>query len=340
MLWLGDPTLWRTRLAPSAFWLTSPADGVQHAQPDLWLSWETSYPVGVYETVTYTLTIDNNEDFCSPERIVTGITAASYHVTAADGLTGLQQYWRVIATTNFGKTRTSGNTRSFTIALDGDLDGMADTWEDANGLDPGDPYDAMHDADGDGLLNREEYGINSDPRSGASPACLYVDDDNAGDSAQDGTLAHPYGAIQTAIDAATAPAVVKVLPGMYAEFVTMADEVWVIGSGPAVTTIGVPSGGPVVLFSGVQGGLLAGFTVASDPTSVLVRSWYSTATVRDCVCTGAGNAMGVNYTGSMKLINCLLADNAGYGLWAGGTVIVDVINCTIANDATCGATFT
>ncbi|GAF83513.1 unnamed protein product, partial [marine sediment metagenome] len=60
MLWLGDPTLWRTRLGPSAFYLTGPADATQYATADVPFEWEESRPVGVYETVTYTLRIDNN----------------------------------------------------------------------------------------------------------------------------------------------------------------------------------------------------------------------------------------------------------------------------------------
>jgi hypothetical protein len=340
MLWLGDPTLWRTRVAPSSFWLESPSSGAQFSQPDLWLSWQTSEPAGVYETVTYTLIVDNNEDFCSPELVVDGLVAPDYHITAADGLTGVYQYWRVIATTNFGKTRTSSNAGSFTIALDGDLDGMADSWEDANGLDPDDPSDALHDADGDGLLNREEQDINTDPHSAASPAFIYVDDDNAGDPAQDGSAAHPYSSIQTAIDAATPPAVVKVLPGTYTELVTMANHVWVLGSGAAQTTIQMPSTLPVVLFSDIEDGLLADVTVTSAGANVLVRMFDSSFTVRDCVLAGGRNGLSVNDTGSLKLLNCLVADNTTNCMWAGGTVIVDIANCTIVNNAACGARIT
>jgi hypothetical protein len=40
---------------------------------------------------------------------------------------------------------------------DDDRDGMADDWEVARGLDPGDPTDAGADRDGDGYTNVEEY---------------------------------------------------------------------------------------------------------------------------------------------------------------------------------------
>jgi subtilisin family serine protease len=48
---------------------------------------------------------------------------------------------------------------------DFDGDGMPDTWEIDNGLDPRDPGDANEDADGDGLTNLEEYRNGTDPRS-------------------------------------------------------------------------------------------------------------------------------------------------------------------------------
>jgi hypothetical protein len=40
---------------------------------------------------------------------------------------------------------------------DTDVDGMADTWETARGLDPGDPGDGPLDDDGDGYTNLEEF---------------------------------------------------------------------------------------------------------------------------------------------------------------------------------------
>lgn len=47
--------------------------------------------------------------------------------------------------------------------LDADADGMADSWEQAYGLDPADPADAHGDLDADGLTNLEEFLARSDP---------------------------------------------------------------------------------------------------------------------------------------------------------------------------------
>ncbi len=51
---------------------------------------------------------------------------------------------------------------------DDDNDGMPDTWETENDLDPLNAADASQDADGDGLTNLEEYYQGTDPNvSGA-----------------------------------------------------------------------------------------------------------------------------------------------------------------------------
>lgn len=48
---------------------------------------------------------------------------------------------------------------------DTDGDGMPDTWEIENSLDPNDPYDADFDPDEDNLTNLEEYQFNSNPHN-------------------------------------------------------------------------------------------------------------------------------------------------------------------------------
>ena len=51
---------------------------------------------------------------------------------------------------------------------DRDNDGMPDAWELAYGLNPNDPADADRDADGDGMTNREEYRMGTNPRNADS----------------------------------------------------------------------------------------------------------------------------------------------------------------------------
>ena len=78
-----------------------------------------------------------------------------------------------------GKVAAGGRLNVFTLlsgVLDVDQDGMADSWETANGLDPSDPSDAANDPDGDFLTNLQEY------KNGCNPA----NPDSDGDSLYDG----------------------------------------------------------------------------------------------------------------------------------------------------------
>lgn len=64
------------------------------------------------------------------------------------------------------------DTQSFTLVVDfvdDDNDGMADTWETANGLDPTDPTDAPGDPDADGLTNLAEFLAGTDPNVSDGP---------------------------------------------------------------------------------------------------------------------------------------------------------------------------
>ncbi|MGQ9551913.1 MAG: PKD domain-containing protein, partial [Candidatus Bathycorpusculaceae bacterium] len=57
---------------------------------------------------------------------------------------------------------------------DDDEDGLPDTWEEANGLNPLDPKDASLDPDGDGLTNFQEYQKNTDPNINSSSASSWI----------------------------------------------------------------------------------------------------------------------------------------------------------------------
>lgn len=50
------------------------------------------------------------------------------------------------------------------VMPDGDSDGMHDAWEANNGLDADSSADALHDSDGDGFNNLEEFTAGTDPR--------------------------------------------------------------------------------------------------------------------------------------------------------------------------------
>ncbi len=59
-------------------------------------------------------------------------------------------------------------TANVAAAADSDGDGIPDTWEIANGLNPNNPNDAALDADGDGMTNYQEYLAGTNPQQPGS----------------------------------------------------------------------------------------------------------------------------------------------------------------------------
>ncbi|NCC49951.1 MAG: PKD domain-containing protein [Spartobacteria bacterium] len=58
---------------------------------------------------------------------------------------------------------------------DADGDGLTDSWETANGLDPADPLDALEDPDNDGLTNLSEHARRTDPQNGDTDGDGFLD---------------------------------------------------------------------------------------------------------------------------------------------------------------------
>jgi len=217
---------------------------------------------------------------------------------------------------------------------DTDDDGMIDGYEVGYGYNPLDGLDGVQNDDSDALLNYEESFLRSDPHDGGSPAVLYVDDDNTG-GPWDGTPAHPYETIQAAVDAATPPMLVKVLPGTYHESVLMADHVAVVGSGADLTMIDTENAAEAVLCNGGTSCVLAAVTIHAGADYNALKSTSSMLAVRECIATGSKSGYGAATSGLLHVFNCVSEGNAVNGLWdTGASVVID--NCTFADNGTYG----
>ncbi|MEM8909911.1 MAG: PHP domain-containing protein, partial [Bacteroidota bacterium] len=83
-----------------------------------------------------------------------------------------------------------------------DRDGMEDNWELLFGFDPTDPRDAWDDADGDFILNRFEFQLQTQPNDNSSPSIINFD-----------PLVHDLDALLD--DAETGLVVVRIPEGTY-----------------------------------------------------------------------------------------------------------------------------
>ena len=108
---------------------------------------------------------------------------------------------------------------------DTDGDGLPDGWEVDNSSDPTVPALDTDDSDGDGLTNGEEKDLGTDLANAGDP--IFVAENGPGefywgkgipqisDPAEDGTINHPFDAIQEGITNAVDGLTVLVLPGEY-----------------------------------------------------------------------------------------------------------------------------
>ena len=108
---------------------------------------------------------------------VTGVI--EWTPTYADALVGTAA---TVLTVDDGDGGSDLQTISLVVDVqDDDVDGLADSWETANGLDPTDPSDATGDPDLDGMTNLDEYAAGTDPNAYDGPDAPLLSEPIAGD---------------------------------------------------------------------------------------------------------------------------------------------------------------
>jgi len=154
-----------------------------------------------------------------------------------------------------------------TRPTDTDHDSMPDGWEITNGFHLT-VDESLEDPDGDGLNNVGEYVLKTNPNDAASPDRVYYVSSQIGDDAWDGTSPihrggtdGPKRTIQSAIDAARTPAIIRVAAGTYVENLAVRSGIALLGEGAGRTIIVPAVTGNVVSFDGASG-VIDGFTIA------------------------------------------------------------------------------
>ncbi len=255
---------------------------------------------------------------------------------------------------------------------DSDGDGLPDGWEVDHGLDPtdntgadgasGDPdgdgisnideynlgtHPTSGDADGDGLDDDVELALGSDPVDSADP--IVVDDDapndpdaldsDSSDPLEDGSLAHPFDAIQEALNQASHGSVVLVTNGIYfgsgnyhldTKGKRLTLRSW---NGAAATVINSLQLGPVFSFSSGEGTntVIRGFeiTPAGGYQSAVV---LNSASARFENCTVYGSLTnGFDCINSSPVIHSTTIHSVRNGIFCESGHSIKLLNSTVTN---------
>lgn len=106
-------------LAPGAFHLLTPTSGSSVNSTEIVFDWENSIDPNPLDTVTYTLVIDNNSNFSSPEVTKTGLTVSNYTTVGTDNISNnTTYYWKVTATDGTLTTTSTETNWNFLVSAD------------------------------------------------------------------------------------------------------------------------------------------------------------------------------------------------------------------------------
>ena len=220
------------------------------------------------------------------------------------------------------------------LPVDKDDDGMADSWEQANGLDSNDPNDAWLDPDGDEVVNLFEYQLDSDLNNPATPPIATVPGD--------------FPDVAIAINAISPGTVIRVAGGSYpVNYMTFTSKVVMIQGGwssdfserdlsrypttfdggmqEEILYFSVDSGEPVIILDGLhfvrgRGGFGAVNLLAKGSTFMRtsVFNCYITKSDVHCDFYSYGGVLRLNNwdtsVSDRTIANTLIADNTASGI--------------------------
>ncbi|MFA7256194.1 MAG: S8 family serine peptidase, partial [Kiritimatiellales bacterium] len=265
--------------------------------------------------------------------------------------------------TDYDEITTNGTSNLYITnpnSTDTDADDLPDNWELAQ-IPVSDPTVAARptdDSDGDGLTNQEEGDLGTQAANRNDP--IFVDDDapldpdstssddvgsfGNSDTNENGTINHPFDAIQEAIGSASTGATILVNDGWYngpgnCEIDLQGKAVTIRSwHGKDVTTISTLGAGSAFLFTHgeITNTVLQGLTIkgalceSSDGDCDwidILRIEDSSPVIRDCTIQDTGgNAIQCSGDAHPQFFNCLVA-NARNGFWCeGGAAPIIVSN--------------
>ncbi|MHC4500511.1 MAG: hypothetical protein ACYS21_15535, partial [Planctomycetota bacterium] len=210
--------------------------------------------------------------------------------------------------------------------IDTDDDRLPDWWEDKYFGDPNiaDPCD---DPDSDGLTNLDEYELYS---SGPNTPPYYVDINNVADPCEDGSLAHPFDAIQEGLDAADDGDTVLVAAGTYVgagnRWLDFGSKLIVLhaSNGPVSTTIDCENVFTRAFnfhLGETPAAAVVGFTITNGLRNYggAIVCLYSHPQFRNCMITDntafvLGSGL-YSYTSIPTFADCNIGDNSPDGVW-------------------------
>jgi len=232
-----------------------------------------------------------------------------------------------------GGWRGEGNIDKDPLFLDPEgPDGIPGTGDEDFGLAPlspcvdaGDPGYASGPGETDFAGERRVIGDRIDMGAHEFQSLLYVDDDapddpghgdsDVSDDQEDGSQAHPFDAIQEAIDLAKDGSTVLVRPGVYNKIDFVGKPITVRGTDGAAVIEALPTGGRTGGEDAVT------FHTGEGPDSVL----------KNFIIRNSGMAISLNYGSSPTISNITIVDN-DFGIGAYENSNPNISNCIFRNN--------